>query len=230
MDLKNHIPILLWLPNYKKSWFKSDLFAGLTVGVILIPQGIAYAIIAGLPPIYGLYTAMIPQVVYTIMGTSRQLAVGPAAMDSLIVASGIGLLASVGSEHFIVLAVLLAFMVGFFQFLFGIFRLGFLVNFLSKPVISGFTSGSAIIIGMNQIGNLLGMQVDRSNQMHSLLMEVIDKLADIHWASALIGLLAIIFILGIKKLNRKIPGALVVVVLGILSAYLFKKDLKAVTI
>ena len=230
MDIKNHIPILLWLPNYRKSWFKSDLFAGLTVGVILIPQGIAYAIIAGLPPIYGLYTAMIPQIVYAIMGTSRQLAVGPAAMDSLIVASGIGLLASVGSEHFIVLAVLLAFLVGFFQFLFGIFRLGFLVNFLSKPVISGFTSGSAIIIGMNQIGNLLGMQVDRNNQMHSLFLEVIDKIADIHWASAIIGTMAIIFILGIKKINSKIPGALVVVVLGILSAFLFKLELKGVII
>ncbi len=230
MDIKNHIPILLWLPNYKKSWFKSDLFAGLTVGVILIPQGIAYAIIAGLPPIYGLYTAMIPQVVYAIMGTSRQLSVGPAAMDSLIVASGIGMLASIGSEHFIVLAVLLAFMVGFFQFLFGIFRLGFLVNFLSKPVISGFTSGSAIIIGMNQIGNLMGIKVDRSNQVHSLFMEVIDKLADIHWASALIGLMAIIFIIIVKKINRKIPGSLVVVVLGILSAYLFKLELKGVII
>ena len=230
MDIKNHIPILLWLPNYKKSWFKSDLFAGLTVGVILIPQGIAYAIIAGLPPIYGLYTAMIPQVVYTILGTSRQLSVGPAAMDSLIVASGIGLLASVGSEHFIVLAVLLAFMVGFFQFIFGIFRLGFLVNFLSKPVISGFTSGSAIIIGMNQIGNLLGMNVDRSNQMQSLFTEIIDKLADIHWASALTGLVAIILILGIKKINQKIPGSLVVVVLGILSAYLFKLEPKGVII
>lgn len=230
MDIKNHIPILLWLPNYKKSWFKSDLFAGLTVGVILIPQGIAYAIIAGLPPIYGLYTAMIPQVVYTILGTSRQLSVGPAAMDSLIVASGIGLLASVGSEHFIVLSILLAFMVGFFQFIFGVFRLGFLVNFLSKPVISGFTSGSAIIIGMNQIGNLLGMKVDRSNQMQSLFTEIIDKLADIHWASALTGLVAIILILGIKKINEKVPGSLVVVVLGILSAYLFKLDLKGVTI
>ena len=131
MNIKKHVPILEWLPNYKKSWFKGDLYAGLTVGVILIPQGIAYAIIAGLPPIYGLYTALIPQIVYAFLGTSRQLAVGPAAMDSLIVASGIGLLAAMGTEHFIVLAILLAFMVGFFQFLFGIFHLGFLVNFLS---------------------------------------------------------------------------------------------------
>ena len=154
MHIKQHIPILQWLPNYKRSWLKNDLFAGMTIGVILIPQGIAYAIIAGLPPIYGLYTAMIPQIVYAILGTSRQLAVGPAAMDSLIVAAGISVLAGIGSEHFIVLAVLLAFMVGFFQVIFGLFHLGFLVNFLSKPVISGFTTGSAIIIGMNQFGKL----------------------------------------------------------------------------
>ena len=124
LRLKDHIPILQWLPNYQKSWFKNDLFAGLTVGVILIPQGIAYAVIAGLPPIYGLYTALIPQLVYAIMGTSRQLAVGPAAMDSLIVASGVGALATIGSEHFIAITVILAFLVGSFQFIFGLFRLG----------------------------------------------------------------------------------------------------------
>ena len=230
MHIKKHIPILQWLPNYKRDWLKNDLFAGLTIGVILIPQGIAYAIIAGLPPIYGLYTAMIPQIVYAILGTSRQLAIGPAAMDSLIVASGIGLLASIGSEHFLVLAVLLAFLVGFFQVLFGLFRMGFLVNFLSKPVISGFTSGSAIIIGMNQIGNLLGIKLERSNQMHSLLLEMIQSISDLHWPTALIGILSVILIFSFKKLSKKIPGALIVVVLGILVVYVFQLDLKGIMI
>lgn len=222
MHIRAYIPILDWLPKYQKKWLKNDLFAGLTIGVILIPQGIAYAIIAGLPPIYGLYTAMIPQIVYAILGTSRQLAIGPAAMDSLIVASGIGLLASVGSEHFIVLAVLLAFMVGFFQVLFGIFRLGFLVNFLSKPVISGFTSGSAIIIGMNQIGNLLGVELERSNHIQSLLIELYDQFSNIHWTTAAIGILSIICIVLIKKISKKIPASLVIVVLAILVVYWFK--------
>ena len=230
MHLKKHIPILQWLPNYKRQWLKNDLFAGLTIGVILIPQGIAYAIIAGLPPIYGLYTAMIPQIVYAVLGTSRQLAVGPAAMDSLIVASGIGLLASIGSEHFIVLAVLLAFLVGFFQVLFGLFHLGFLVNFLSKPVISGFTSGSAIIIGMNQIGNLLGLDLERSNRMHILFLEMFDSISDLHWPTALIGILSVLLIFGIKKVNKKIPAALLVVVLGILVVYSFKLDMKGIMI
>ncbi|MGI9531988.1 SulP family inorganic anion transporter, partial [Lutimonas sp.] len=222
MHIREYIPILDWLPKYQKKWLKSDLFAGLTIGVILIPQGIAYAIIAGLPPIYGLYTAMIPQIVYAFLGTSRQLAIGPAAMDSLIVASGIGMLASVGSEHFIVLAVLLAFMVGFFQVLFGIFRLGFLVNFLSKPVISGFTSGSAVIIGMNQIGNLLGIELERSNHIQSLLIELFDKITSIHWTTATIGIVSILIIVVIKNISKKIPASLVIVVLAILIVYWFQ--------
>ena len=219
MRLKEHIPILQWLPNYKKVWLKNDFFAGLTIGVILIPQGIAYAIIAGLPPIYGLYTALIPQIVYAIFGTSRQLAIGPAAMDSLIVASGIGMLASMGSEHFIVLAILLAFMVGFFQVLFGIFHLGFLVNFLSKPVISGFTSGSAIIIGMNQMGNLVGINLERSNQIYILLLELFSKSDHIHWPTMIMGVLAVVLLLGIKKISKKIPGSLIIVVFGILVVF-----------
>ena len=230
MHIKQHIPILQWLPNYKKSWLKNDLFAGMTIGVILIPQGIAYAIIAGLPPIYGLYTAMIPQIVYAILGTSRQLAVGPAAMDSLIVAAGISVLAGIGSEHFIVLAVLLAFMVGFFQVIFGLFHLGFLVNFLSKPVISGFTTGSAIIIGMNQFGNLFGLDLDRSNQIQTLLLEMSHTFSNVHLPTTLIGIVSIVLIFGIKKINKKIPAALIVVVLGILVVYAFQLDRKGITI
>lgn len=230
MQLKKHIPILQWLPNYKKAWLKNDVFAGLTIGVILIPQGIAYAIIAGLPPIYGLYTAMIPQIVYAFLGTSRQLAIGPAAMDSLIVASGIGMLATIGSEHFLILAILLAFMVGFFQFLFGVFRLGFLVNFLSKPVINGFTSGSAIVIGLNQLGNLFGIELVRNSHIQGLLFEFVSELKKIHWPSALIGLTSILLILGFKKLSKKIPASLIVVLIGIIVVYAFHLDMNGVVI
>lgn len=222
MNLKNHIPILDWLPNYKKSWLKGDIFAGITIGVMLIPQGIAYAIIAGLPPIYGLYTAMIPQIVYAFLGTSRQLAIGPAAMDSLIVASGVSVLAALGSEHFIFLAILLAFIIGVFQIAFGFFRLGFLVNFLSKPVISGFTSGSAIVIGMNQIGNLLGIEVNRNNHLHLLISNIFSKFDSLHWQSFLIGGLAILILILIKTYFKKIPASLVVVIFGIVFVYILK--------
>lgn len=213
--IKEKIPILQWLPGYQRSWLKHDLFAGLTVGVILIPQGIAYATIAGLPPIYGLYTALIPQIVYAIMGTSRQLSVGPAAMDSLIVASGVGALAALGSENFIAISILLAFLVGLFQFLFGLFRLGFLVNFLSRPVISGFTSGSAIIIGLNQLGNLAGIDLERSNQVHVLFQSLFQSASQVHWPSLTMGGLAIVFLLLMKRFFKRIPASLLVVLIGV---------------
>ena len=230
MSIKNIFPFLDWLPNYKKLWFKDDIFAGITIGVMLIPQGIAYALIAGLPPIYGLYTAMIPQIVYAFLGTSRQLAIGPAAMDSLIVLSGVSVLATVGSEHFIVLAILLAFIVGLFQILFGLFRLGFLVNFLSKPVISGFTSGSAIIIAMNQLGNLLGIDVERTNLFHELFLNLFEQLNNTHWQSLALGSVAIVVLLLLRKYFKKIPASLVVVILGILIVYLFRLNQKGVSI
>ena len=224
MKLKNVFPILDWLPNYKRSWFRNDLFAGITIGIMLIPQGIAYAMIAGLPAIYGLYTAMIPQIVYAILGTSRQLAVGPAAMDSLIVLSGVSVLATIGSEHFVILAILLAFIIGVFQVLFGIFRLGFLVNFLSKPVINGFTSGAAIVIALNQIGNLIGIDVSRNNLVHLLANDIFSQINNLHWMSFLMGIFAIIIILVLKFYFKKIPASLVVVTFGILIVYLFKLD------
>ncbi|MBI9040001.1 SulP family inorganic anion transporter [Lutibacter sp.] len=216
MKFKKFIPILEWLPNYQKAWFKDDFGAGLTVGIMLIPQGIAYAMIAGLPPIYGLYTAMIPQIIYAIFGTSRQLAVGPVAMDSLIVASGVATLAEVGTEHFIEFAILLAFIMGVLQVLFGIFKLGFLVNFLSRPVISGFTSAAALIIALSQLKNLLGVNLQKGNKIHELLIEVYHHINEINWITFAIGIISILILVFFKKLTKKIPAALVLVVLGII--------------
>lgn len=119
--IKRLFPIFNWLPNYQKEHFNGDVFAGMAVGVMLIPQGMAYAMIAGLPPVYGLYTAIFPQLIYAILGTSRQLAVGPVAMDSLLVASGISILATEGTETYLAFAILLAFFVGALQFLLGVF-------------------------------------------------------------------------------------------------------------
>ena len=221
MNFKKYIPILDWLPNYKKEWFKGDLGAGLTVGIMLIPQGIAYAMIAGLPPIYGLYTAMIPQIIYAIFGTSRQLAVGPVAMDSLIVASGVAALAQIGTENFIEFAILLAFMMGFLQVVFGFFKLGFLVNFLSRPVISGFTSAAALIIGLNQLKHLLGIQIVRDNKIHTLILDAFQNISEINWLTFVIGAVSILILIFLKRITTKIPAALVVVVLGIVLVRVF---------
>ncbi|MCF6168840.1 solute carrier family 26 protein [Lutibacter sp.] len=221
MKYANFFPFLNWLPDYKKSWLKGDFSAGLTVGIMLIPQGIAYAMIAGLPPIYGLYTAMIPQFIYAFFGTSRQLAVGPVAMDSLIVASGVGAIAVVGSEHFITLAILLALLMGIMQLAFGIFRLGFLVNFLSKPVISGFTSAAALIIGLNQLKHIFGVNMQRNNQLQFIILDAFNQIKFINWLTFAIGIGSILLLVIFKKYAKKLPGALIVVVLGILIVKFF---------
>lgn len=229
-NLKSVIPILDWLPNYKKSWLKGDIEAGLTVGIMLIPQGIAYAMIAGLPPIYGLYTAMIPQVVYALFGTSRQLSVGPVAMDSLIVASGVAALAQIGTDKFIEFAILLALFMGVMQVLFGVFKLGFLVNFLSKPVISGFTSAAALIIGLSQLTHILGVNLGRSNKLQDIVMDAFLHLNETNYITLIIGVLSIVILVLFKKYFKKIPAALVVVVLGILSVRIFGLQDKGVSV
>lgn len=220
--LKNYLPILTWLPNYKKINLSGDITSGITVGIMLIPQGMAYAMIAGLPPVFGLYAALIPQVIYAIMGTSRQLAVGPVAMDSLLVASGLGMLALSGIEEYISMAIFLAFFMGLIQLSLGVLRMGFLVNFLSKPVISGFTSAAAFIIGFSQLKHLLGTSIERSNQIHILINNAFITIKDTHLITLIIGITSIISIKIIKDINKKIPASLVVVVLGILGVYFFK--------
>ncbi|RMZ50534.1 solute carrier 26 family protein [Flavobacteriaceae bacterium PRS1] len=228
--LEKIFPFLEWLPNYKKRWLKGDFNAGLIVGVMLVPQGIAYAMIAGLPPIYGLYTAMIPQIVYAIFGTSRQLSVGPVAMDSLIVASGVIALAEIGTHRFIEFAILLALMMGVLQIAFGVFRLGFLVNFLSKPVISGFTSAASLIIGLNQLKHLLGIDIERNNKIQYLLADAFNLIDEISWATFLIGILSIVVIVVLKKQFKNFPAALSVVILGVLIVKIFGLDQIGVSI
>ena len=219
MKIKQFIPAIEWASHYKKDWLKGDISAGLTVGVMLIPQGMAYAMIAGLPPIYGLYASTVPLVIYALLGTSRQLAVGPVAMVSLLTAAGIGAVAEAGSETYIALAIALAFFVGTIQFLLGAFRLGFLVNFLSHPVISGFTSAAALIIGLSQLKHLLGVNIPRSHHIHEILMQAVERFGEINWPTVGIGVAGIGLIIGIKKINRAIPGPLLAVVFGILAVW-----------
>ena len=213
--MKTFIPILNWLPDYKSEYLKDDFIAGLTVAVLLIPQGMAYALIAGLPPIYGLYAALTPQIIYAFLGTSRQLAVGPVAMDSLLVAAGLGALSIVDSNQYIQMAILLALTIGAIQFLLGLLKMGFIVNFLSKPVISGFTSAAAIIICINQLKHILGISISQSNKIHIFTSALMQSETPINLHSLIIGIVSIILLILIKGWSSKIPSALVIVVIGI---------------
>lgn len=204
--------------------------AGITVAVLLIPQGMAYALIAGLPPIYGLYAALTPQIIYAFLGTSRQLAVGPVAMDSLLVAAGLGTLTLVQPTQYIQMAILLAFLMGTIQLLLGFFRMGFIVSFLSKPVISGFTSAAAIIIGLSQLKNLIGLSLPQSNQLHKVILALIELKEPIHLITVIISTVSILFIVFIKKWNRKIPSAIIAVTIGILAVSFFNLEEKGVAV
>lgn len=221
MRITDMIPSIGWIKGYSNTDLRGDLSAGLTVGVMLIPQGMAYAMIAGLPPIYGLYASTIPLIIYAMFGTSRHLAVGPVAMVSLLTAAGVGAIASVGTEEYLMLAFILAFLVGAIQLAAGVFRLGFLVNFLSHPVISGFTSAAALIIGLSQLKHLLGINLPRSHHVHEIVMSAIERITEINLLTFGIGLGGIVLIIGLKRINKMIPGALVAVVAGILVVRLF---------
>jgi len=217
--ISDFFPATSWLPKYSQADWRGDWPAGLTVGIMLIPQGMAYAMIAGLPVVYGLYAALLPQIVYGLMGTSRHLAVGPVAMDSLLVAAGLTGIAVAGSENYIALALLLALMMGALQLSMGVLKLGFLVNFLSRPVISGFTSAAALIIGLNQLPHLLGVSSGRSNQLHKLLAGLSEVVSEVHLGTLTVGLTATGSLLALKKWAPRIPGALVVVVASIAASW-----------
>ena len=176
------------ISNYSSGFLKRDLFAGITVAALLIPQGMAYALIAGLPPIYGLYAALTPQIIYALLGTSRQLAVGPVAMDSLLVATGLGALSIDDPSQYILMAIFLAFLVGAIQLLMGLFRMGFIISFLSKPVIIGFTSAAAVIIGLSQLKYIMGIELSQSNQLHIFIQSLINSNSSLHFMTIIISL------------------------------------------
>ena len=219
-----------WLREYKKSWFRGDLWAGVTIGVMLIPQSMAYALIAGLPPVYGLYAAFLPQVIYSLAGSSRHLSVAPSAMISLLIVAGISNLATPGTDHYIHLAILLALIVGTMQLLFGLVRLGFIVNFLSRPVISGYTSAAAIIIGLSQLKHLLGIDVPYSNLIPDIIKNMVSDAENIQAASVAVGVGGIILLLLFKRINKTLPGPLLVVVLAIVISSMLRLPAKGVEI
>ena len=212
--MRRYFPILEWIQNYNKTLFKGDLSAGITVAIMLIPQGIAYAMIAGLPPVYGLYAAIFPQLIYALMGSSRQLAVGPVAMDSLLVATALNTMTIIDTNHYISLAIFLALFMGLIQIFLGLMKFGFLVNFLSKPVINGFTSAAAMIIGLSQLNLMLGIEIPSNNLLHKIIQSLWNTDTKVHLFTVLITTVSVISIFAINRFFRKIPAAIVVVIIA----------------
>ncbi len=197
------------------STLRADAQAGLTTAVMLIPQAMAYAMLAGLPPVVGLYASTVPLVAYMLRGTSKQLAVGPVAMDSLLVAVTLSAFPGLTLERGVALAAGLALMVGALQLTLGLVRAGFVVNFLSRPVLAGFMSAAALIIASSQAKHFLGVAMPRTNLFHEWVVAMAQHVGEIHGLTALVGALAFASLVAIKTFLPRVPAALVVVTLSI---------------
>ena len=222
-------PFLSWLKGYNMNAARQDFIAGLTVALVLIPQSMAYAQLAGLPPYYGLYAAFLPPMIAALFGSSRQLSTGPVAVVSLLTAASLGPLATAGSEGYIAYALLLSLIVGVFQFLLGVLRLGLVVNFLSHPVVNGFTNAGAIIIFTSQLEKMFGVYVDGAEHHYETILEVCKSAMHYtHWPTLIFGVgsFALMFIL--KKVAPKVPNVLVAVALTTIIAWAigFQHDAK----
>ncbi|MCP4339465.1 MAG: SulP family inorganic anion transporter [Desulfobulbaceae bacterium] len=223
------LPFLSWFKDYDSGKFKIDFLAGLTVALVLIPQSMAYAQLAGLPAYYGLYAAFLPPMVAALFGSSRQLATGPVAVVSLMSAASLEPLATAGSTEFIAYSIVLALTVGIFQFSLGVLRLGLVVNFLSHPVINGFTNAAAIIIASSQFSKFFGVYVDKAGHHYETMMRVGQAAMDYtHLPTLLYGLCAVIIMVVLKKINPRIPNVLVAVAITTLVSYFtsFNNDIR----
>ena len=205
------LPIFEWLPRYGRDDIAGDLMAAAVVAIMLVPQSMAYAMLAGLPLQVGLYASILPLLLYALLGSSRVLAVGPVAMVSLITASVLAPLATAGAADYVNLALFLALLVGLLQVVMGIARLGLLVNFLSHPVISGFTSAAALVIGFGQAKHLLGIALDRPERPYQVFMELARGLSatnvvTLGLGAGSIGIL-LFFQFGLKDLLQRVGVA-----------------------
>lgn len=220
-QLARVLPIAEWGPDYQRRDLRSDLAAGLTIGAMLVPQAMAYALLAGLPPVVGLYAATIPVIVYALFGTSRQLAVGPVAIVSLLTATALAPLVEEGTAGYLAAAALLALMVGIVHLFLGVFRLGFVVNFLSHSVLVGFTAAAAIIIGLSQVKHVLGVKIPRTEAFSENLVEILKVVDETDGLTIAIGAGCLIALYVLKRFAPRLPGALIVVAVATAITYAF---------
>ena len=214
-------PFLQWFPM-KANVLRADLIAGVTVALILVPQSMAYAQLAGMPAHYGLYAAFLPVVVAALWGSSSQLSTGPVAIVSLLTASALSLFTLPSSEEFIILSVLLAFMVGVLQIIFGLLRFGVVINFLAHPVIVGFTNAAAIIIALSQVNKIFGISIGKSEHFLVDVWSMLLHIGQTHFPTLFIGIAAILFLVLLKKYVPKAPGTLIVVALLTTLSFFFQ--------
>jgi len=207
-----------------------NLQAGTTTAVLLIPQSMAYALVAGVQPVYGLYASLLPLVVYALLGRSRELALGPGALDTLLIGVTIGGLSMASNPNAATVAAVIAFQVAIIQIVLGLLRGGFLINFLSKPVISGFTSAAALTIAISQVKHLLGMNIDRSSRFYEEFWQLATHVDEIHVMTAMIGLGSLVFIAVAKRIKKSFPNALAVVILATIAGAILKVDQSQVSI
>ncbi|KAL6571143.1 Sulfate transporter 4.1, chloroplastic [Orobanche hederae] len=217
------LPCYRWIRTYKwREYLQADLMAGMTVGVMLVPQSMSYAKLAGLHPIYGLYSGFVPIFVYAIFGSSRQLAIGPVALTSLLVSNVLSSIVDSSEQLYTELAILLALMVGVLECVMGILRLGWLIRFISHSVISGFTTASAIVIALSQAKYLLGYDIERSSKIIPLAKSIILGADKFLWQPFAVGSIILAILLIMKHLGKsrkslqflRASGPLTAVVLG----------------
>lgn len=240
---RQYFPFVDWLLNYRRENLPGDLIAGVIVTVMLVPQSMAYALLAGLPPQVGIYASIVPLLIYGLLGSSRVLAVGPVAIVSLMVATGVSQFAPASVDEYLQIAITLALLVGGIQLLMGIFHAGFMVNFLSHPVLAGFLNAAAIVIAISQLKHVLGIEMPRLEHTHEQLIYMVEHLGSVNVTTLFIALGSIgllfywkLFLADhLKRLNMPAQwimpvskaGPLVVVVMGILLVALFKLDTTA---
>ncbi|THH37541.1 SulP family inorganic anion transporter [Neolewinella litorea] len=211
-------------PDYAAPDVRRDLIAGLTVTVVLIPQAMAYGLLAGVDPVYGLYAAVVPLLVYTLLSSSPHVAVGPTALASLLTLSGLSHLATPNSPDFLALAVVLAALTGGLQLIFGLLRLGGLVSLLSRPVLSGFVSAAALLIVASQVKSFLGLDMPRTTYLHDTVRQFLIHLDSFHWPTALLGGLTLLVLAAGKRWKPRFPVMLVWVIVATLAVYWLRLD------
>ncbi|MCI5119195.1 MAG: sodium-independent anion transporter, partial [Candidatus Electrothrix sp. LOE1_4_5] len=223
MKVESLFPFLRWFKLVTKDTIKDDFMAGLTGAVIVLPQGVAFATIAGLPPEYGLYTAMITPIIAALFGSSFHLISGPTTAISIVVFSSISHHAEVGSPEFISQALTLTFLAGIYQFAFGLARLGSLVNFVSHTVVIGFTAGAAILIATSQMKHITGIEIPKGESFLHTWVDLFQGIQDINIFLLAIGILTLIVSLASKKFFPKSPNLLIGMVVGSVFASLLNK-------